>query len=370
MVPRSGQRAPNEHTQDRSLAGVTLWRLARQPGLPADRRAFPRALARATTVGALASNDDPEGAPDPSPGGGEPPVAVVVNYRCAESTVACVESLRSGSLPIEVVVVENGSGDASAEDLKRDLPQGSHLVVSAENEGFGAGCNRGIEEALRLHPGLSHVLLVNPDSVVAATCVESLVAEARAHPEAGLVGGRILDLEGDGVQFENGRFRPWTLGRSHVPAPRGARSFECTFVTGALMLLDGDLLREGLRFDPAYFLYVEDLDLCREVVRRGRTLRITLDAEIRHAGGGSQGGEDRTHAGMRPSQLRWITRNKVYFARKWLPLPQRLVFYLTAWLLKPVAGILRFGPRFLGAYYAALREGSRVGTATTPHHPR
>ncbi|MCC6784928.1 MAG: glycosyltransferase family 2 protein [Planctomycetes bacterium] len=286
--------------------------------------------------------------------------AVIVHWTDADATLACVAALRAGSTVPAIVVVDNASVDGSGERLAAALrgQPGVESIRAARNGGFGAGCNLGFERALARMPELTHVVLVNPDAVVASDCLAALLATAARHPAAGIVGGRVLDTDGRRVLFENGRYRPWTLGRSHVAAPPGEREFATGFITGALMLIDAALLREGLRFDETYFLYVEDLDLCREVVARGRGLVITTAASCRHHEGGSQRDDPPLLAGMRARQLEQIARGKVYFARKRLAWPQRLCFFATAILLRPLLGVvLSRSLRFLPHWLRGLRAG-------------
>jgi GT2 family glycosyltransferase len=291
-------------------------------------------------------------------------VAVVVTYRCADDAVACLASLAATAPGVPVLVVDNASGDGTAERVRAWTASSGRDVTVLElpaNLGFGAGCNRGIDRALADRPGLRHVLLLNPDCVVEPGFLDELRATAGRRPEAGIVGGKILSLDGSRVWFEHGRWRPWTLGSAHVPAPTAEPEQEAGFVTGALMLVSADLLRDGLRFDERFFLYVEDLDFCREVVRRGRTLWINRRAVVRHRGAGSQPGAALVVGNLNALQLRHITRNKVWLARKRLPWPQRLVFYAVAWVARPVAGVVRFrNVAFLTAYFRALVEGHRM----------
>ena len=288
-------------------------------------------------------------------------IAVVVHWADAVATLACVRSLHEDAPGLSVIVVDNASIDGSGGELAAQLAhaRGVEVLRSSQNGGFGAGCNMGIRRALEVRPDLEHVLLVNPDAIVERACVETLRELAR-RSGAGIVGGRVLDAAGERVLFENGCFRPWTLGRSHVPAPHGATEFRTSFVTGALMLIDGALLRDGLRFDETFFLYVEDLDLCREVVARGRELWITTAARVRHREGGSQVDDPPVLGGMRARQLEHIARGKVYLARKRLPFLQRTCFLLTAFVLRPIAGVfvarnLRFLRPWLRGAVAGLR---------------
>ena len=288
-------------------------------------------------------------------------IAVVVHWTDAPATLACVRSLHEDAPGLLVIVVDNASVDGSGGEVAERFARakGVEVLRSSQNDGFGAGCNRGIRRALETRPDLEQVLLVNPDAIVERGCIAALRGLA-LRSGAGVVGGRVLDATGERVLFENGRFRPWTLGRSHVPAPQGVTEFRTSFVTGALMLIDGDLLRDGLHFDETFFLYVEDLDLCREVVARGRELWITTAARVRHREGGSQTEDPPVLGGMRARQLEHIARGKVYFARKRLPFLQRTCFLLTAFVLRPIAGVfvarnLRFLRPWLRGAVAGLR---------------
>ena len=291
--------------------------------------------------------------------------ALVVHYRCLEETLGCLENLERHAPGLPVVVVENGSADGSRRVLEERLggDERVRLVFSEANLGFGGGCNLGIEKALDQFPDLDYLLLLNPDCRVEEGFLEELLGTARRRPGAGIVGGLVLSGTGREVIYENGRIRPFTLTRCHVKAPEGVEEYETEFVTGAFMLVAGDLLRRGLRFEERYFLYVEDMDLCLRVKDFGRSLWVNRRAKVRHAGGGSQKEETPILGEMRPTEIYYLARNKVLFARKWLPPLHRTLFLATAVLLKPLAGVLRFGTvRFLPVYFRGLRDGLAGGT--------
>jgi GT2 family glycosyltransferase len=290
---------------------------------------------------------------------------VIVNWRCAADTIACVESLTEGAPGARVVVVDNDSGDGSSERLETFAAgrTGVTVVRAPRNGGFGAGCNLGIERALADARSLAHVLLVNPDATAQPGMLDALLACAARHPDAGAVGGLILDGAGERVWYESGAWRPWTLGPSHEKAPPGRDEYETGFVTGALMLLPADLLRAGLRFDERFFLYCEDVDLSREIAARGRTLWVTRKAVLHHKSGATQPGEFAVGE-LKSSQLRWLARNKILLARKRLPFVQRLSCYVFAWIIRPIARVLRYGRvAWIPLYYRALIEGHRVDLA-------
>lgn len=289
-----------------------------------------------------------------------PCVAVVVHYVDAAATARCVQSLRAQQPPPRIVVVDNASPDGSGHTLDAAFAGLADVVVlrAERNGGFGAGCNRGIDLALQRWPDLAHVLLLNPDATLTPGSLAEMRATAHRHPRAGLVGCRIDRSDGS-PWYGNGRWPGWTLSGFHRPPPAGASEHRAGFVTGCCMLLAGELLRDGLRFDEDYFLYCEDADLCREVEARGRELWVTQQAVAQHDGGGSQPGE-RVLGELNAGRLYWLSRAKVLLARRRLRPLQRAVFLAVAWLLKPIAGLVhsRSG-RFLGPYLRGLRDGWR-----------
>lgn len=284
--------------------------------------------------------------------------AVVVHYRGAADTTACIQSLRQYAAATPILIVDNASPDGSGRAVGAafaDEPMVTVLSAGA-NLGFGGGCNLGIEEALRRWPGLRHVLLLNPDAVLTGGCLDALLATAARQPAAGLVGARILRPDGS-VYYENGRLPRLTLSGFHRPAPAGNGDYEAGFVTGCCMLLDADLLRHGLRFHAPFFLYGEDADLCCEVRRRGRRLWVSRAALVLHRGGGSQRGE-RVLDEWTSDQVFFVQRAKAMLARRRLRWCERLVFLAVSLLAKPLAGVLTGrGLRWMGPYYRGLWAG-------------
>ena len=135
------------------------------------------------------------------------------------------------------------------------------------------------------------------------------------------------------------------------------------------MLLRGDLLRQGLRFDERYFLYCEDADLCAQVRQHGGELWITRAARALHRAGGSQPGE-RVLGELTADRLYWLTRSKVLFASRHLTRLQRFGFHAFAYLAKPLLGlVLARSSKFLGPYLRGLRDGRRIARAAAAPAP-
>ncbi len=282
---------------------------------------------------------------------------VIVNHHSAAATTLCLQALWRDEPDVPTFVIDNSQDPQQTHELSRLAPRAT--LVHTANRGFGAGCNVGITRALATLQDLDAVLLLNPDTLPEAGALRQLCATLARHQGAGAVGARLLSLDGTRTLFEAGRIRRCTLTGSHAHAPTDATEFATEFLTGACMLIAADLLREGLRFDEGYFLYVEDMDLSCAIAARGRTLWVNRDAVVRHADGGTQS-EPPIAGTMRSRQLYWLTAGKVRFARKWLSPAQRWCFYLIAVVVKPLVGLVVWrSARFLRPYFAGLRDGLR-----------
>jgi N-acetylglucosaminyl-diphospho-decaprenol L-rhamnosyltransferase len=226
---------------------------------------------------------------------------LVVSYETRELTLQCLESLLASTvaLRLQVVVVDNASRDGSAAAVAAQFPA-VELVALDENVGFARAVNLAAGRAEG-----RHVLLLNPDTVVPAGTVDALVAFAEAHPEHGIVGGRTLRADGSLDPSSCwGAPTPWSLLCFAVGAStlfRGSRVFDpeslgpwprdsvrtVDVVTGCLLLVGRDLWRRLDGFDPRYFMYGEDVDLCLRARRLGFWPAITPEATITHLVGAS-----------------------------------------------------------------------------------
>ena len=202
--------------------------------------------------------------------------ALVVSYHTGDVLWRCLDTALSQC--DEVVVVDNGNPPEATGRL-RDDPR-IRYVESPGNVGFAWGNHL----AAQLATG-DHLLVLNPDAVLKPGCVERL--RAALAEGATLSGARLVD--GSGRELRGSRRReltPFNLLRginlNTRPLPEGP--FEVGAVSGAcLMIGRADWDRLG-GFDPAYFLHVEDLDLCRRVRDTGGSVVFVPDAQVEHAG--------------------------------------------------------------------------------------
>lgn len=245
---------------------------------------------------------------------------VIVNYRCWRETALMIEpllaseSVRAGRA--EIIVIDNA---ARPSKWRRQLRKQFGVSVRAfrKNRGFGQGVNEGC----RLSRG-EWLLLLNPDSSLPAGFLDDAMAAAGRWsqlPRAGVIGCRLLDPGGN-IQGSAGQ--PPTLLRllSGLLRPRATRKcrplqvstpVEVPWVTGCGMLLRRDCIEELGGFDPAYFLYYEDADLCRRARAAGWSVWHDPALSFVH--------HRPLHSRRVPAHLRLMTRHALltYAAKHW-----------------------------------------------------
>ncbi len=236
---------------------------------------------------------------------------VVVNY----GSSALLESnlVASASTTDLVVVVDNWTDDAERQRVRRLAREHGWLVEEpATNTGFGIGMNRGASRALRC--GATSLVLLNPDARLAPEDVARLASQTEADADI-LLAPRIERPDGTpwmGTTMDL-RLADGSVASSRRRPP-GAQVME--WVSGAVMALSADLWRRSGGFDPDYFLYWEDVDLCRRVQAAGGRVAVDESVIAVHDEGG-------THAdggGRAKSETYYYynIRNRSLYAAKWL----------------------------------------------------
>ncbi|MEA9746082.1 glycosyltransferase [Xanthomonas campestris pv. raphani] len=257
----------------------------------------------------------PEAAPFAAfavPHSATPQVTVVIPvYNQIAHTLACLRALAAHppDLGIEIVVVDDGSSDATATNLPH--VQGLHYHQRARNGGFIAACNDGIGLARG-----DYVVLLNNDTVPQPGWLDRLIGTFTAHPSAGLVGAQLVYPDGrlqesGGVVFGDGS--AWSYGRfESAEDPRYAYVRQMDYCSGAAIALPRALLQAlgGLdrRYMPAYY---EDTDLAFAVRAAGHSVLVQPASVVVHDEGTSNGTDTRT--GVKAYQV----RNRSVFAEKW-----------------------------------------------------
>ena len=238
---------------------------------------------------------------------------------------ACIDAALASMAPVEVVLVDNASSDGEVERVAAAHADDARLRVvhNEANIGFGPACNRGAAQARG-----DALLFLNPDCELRPDTVAGLRAAMADTPAIGLFGVTVCDSEG--VPARGNRRRDPTLRRAlatasglarfearcpalagveRPPSPISTGIERVDAVSGACMALPRAAFDRVGGFDEAYFLHVEDLDLCRRLRDAGLGVAIVADLRVRHAQGSSSHHRAlfvsrHKHRGM----WRWFTR--------------------------------------------------------------
>jgi GT2 family glycosyltransferase len=253
---------------------------------------------------------------------------LVVNWNGERLLPRCLEALARSTRSVHVVVVDNGSTDASAAAVAA-FP-GVEWLPLGDNLGFAAANNVGMRRALAA--GARWVGIVNPDVDVEPGWLEALVRAGEAHPEAGILGGMLLFADDPAIVNSTGLVLDG-LGRARdrdFGTPASAlttRDGAVAGMTGGAALFRADALRAIGLFDPSYFAYYEDVDLSLRARAAGIEVRYVSAARAIHGFGKSFGPGS-------PRQKFLLARNHLRFVAAHLPLPRALA-------LPPVLALLR-----------------------------
>ncbi len=217
--------------------------------------------------------------------------AIVVAHDSGADLATCLASVRAEvareGLRAELLVVDNASRDGAVEALDDD---DLTVLRNDRNVGFGAAVNRGFRAA---HG--DRVLLLNPDATLREGALRALL-DALVDDDVALAAPTLMLPSGE-PQESPRRFydlatvlaRRTPAGRLAGPAAASARHVErpceagdVDWVTGAAMLLDRTAVPADGPFDERFFLYFEDVDLCRRLAAQGRRVRFVPDAVVDH----------------------------------------------------------------------------------------
>lgn len=226
---------------------------------------------------------------------------IIVNFNVKEFLQNLLSSIlkSTGRLSTEIIVIDNASDDGSVEIIREKFPS-VKLIASEKNLGFGRANNLGLE----ISKG-KFILLINPDTIVQEDTFQKLIAFFEKTPEAGLAGCKVLNSDGT-LQLACRRSfpGPWTsftkvtgLGKIFPKSRLFARynmtyldenqTYEVDAISGAFMMMRREVYEKVGGFDPQFFMYGEDLDLCYRIQKAGYKVYYLHETQIIHYKGES-----------------------------------------------------------------------------------
>lgn len=256
---------------------------------------------------------------------------LIVSFNTRDRLRNCLEGLKGSQhdARIETIVVDNASNDQSAEMVESEFPE-VQLIQSDKNLGFANANNLAAEMAQG-----RYLILLNPDAVISEGVIERAIERMDANPDVGMAGGRLLGE--DGSSQPSARLFPslllefFTLSglAGKFPKSKVFGAFDRTWadpetssdvdwVPGAFAIINASLVKEIGLFDPRFFLYYEEVDLCRRIKQHGLRIMYWPELAIMHVGGeSSKTLKDQTFSSAGSQLVLWRMRSQALYYRKW-----------------------------------------------------
>ncbi len=256
--------------------------------------------------------------------------AILVNYNDARHLEACLGALtvELAGKSAEIIVVDNASTDGSRTILSSRFPA-VKTIANAANEGFARANNRGVRESRG-----EVLLFLNTDTVIQAGALSRLLETLASAPEIGACGPALI--RGDG-RFQVSFGRPVSffgqLVQKSLLNPYYARALKhsktrksrrTAWLSAACLLFRRRAFEQAGGFDENFFIYFEDIDLCRRTVKAGWRLVFDPAARVFHEGGATTAARpEKSRWEYRRSQLLYYQKHASPFSRVLLRLSLR-----------------------------------------------
>lgn len=254
---------------------------------------------------------------------------VLINYKNAQDTILCIESIKKAKDSPHIIVVDNGSPQEVVDELRAAVPD-IDLTVG-ENVGFSVGNNIGIKKALKL--GAKVIYILNNDTLVDP----DLFSRAYRYVEGKnrIAGGKIYYAKGYEFHDEQkgkgniiwyaGGYMDWSMaiarhyGVDEADEGQYDRVADVDFITGCFIAVPRGVFHKIGMLDEPFFLYLEDSDYCLKARKAGIEVKYNPSLIVHHRNSSS------TVAGS-PLVDYYITRNRFFIGRRYGSL--RLYFAL------------------------------------------
>lgn len=203
---------------------------------------------------------------------------IIVNYNTREHLLKCLEAVsrQDKGLSCQVLVVDNGSTDGSADALRKSYPSAA-IIRNEHNEGFARAVNQGLKQSADAR----YCLILNPDAVISDNYLKGLAGFMDKNPRAAVVTGQLLNQDGSRQHSFDNIPSIWSelVGKSllrilfpkRYPSKRQeyAEPIEVESVIGAAMVVRRESIKEAGLLDEEFFLFLEETDWCYRMRQKG-----------------------------------------------------------------------------------------------------
>lgn len=242
---------------------------------------------------------------------------IILSWNTKDLLKNCLRSiynLRDKNYEVEVIVVDNGSTDGSAEMVEKEFSQ-VVLIKNKKNLGFGAGNNQGMKKAKG-----DYFLILNSDTIVKSKAPMKMAQFLKKHPEVGAVGCKLLNQDGTNQPsfgpFPNLLVAAIMLFGEHwlgdLVRHSSDKIKETDWVMGAALMVRKEVFKKAGPMDESIFMYMDETEWCYRIKKAGYKVMFYPGAKIIHLGRAS------SRTGKKDPILN-IYRGLIYFYQKHYP---------------------------------------------------
>lgn len=252
-------------------------------------------------------------------------VVIILNWNGWKDTIECLQSVQQIKYPsFRVLVVDNGSSDESVAQIRQAFPD-VDLLETGKNLGYAGGNNAGIAQAMEEQA--EFILLLNNDTVVDPEILTHFLGAATRYPRAGIFGATMCYYAKPdtiwalgGGNWDNGTAGFPHLAQDELVHDRAIseEAFELDYVIGCALFCRVNMIRDIGMMEESFFLNFEEMDWCFRARAAGYFSYVVPAAKLWHKVSVSFGGEES------PLRQYFMTRNELLWARRHLPLRERI----------------------------------------------
>ncbi len=318
---------------------------------------------------------------------------IIVNYRGWKRLKECLDGLASFANEfsgIEVIIVDNNSADGIIEEFKLNYPD-FLFILNKINGGFAYGCNIGSNIARG-----DYFMFLNPDTVAFGDEVKKLLDRAKKYPEnyisscrqeneRGKESKAIGLFPGFGTLTGFGRTIYRILNSKKIAGKTKERNglIYPDWVSGSVMMIRKEIFRNIGGFDEDFWMYFEDMDLCRRARDMKGNIAFFTDITIRHNHGGSSRIDLKTTA---LTKTEVFISNHLYISKhekgttRVLYQSYLVLYNLITGVVEAITGLFFYSNsrmfsrvviygRLIGYYFGAMKRGSWISPRSVNYKP-